>query len=100
MTYKNYAIQGSPYYRTETSIQSSYNAVTRAIAAFDALKKDHMNVTSCDRKVEYDRLYAAAVDLSIETAKLRERIVNAASFEGIPLEGARWTPIPSVTIST
>ncbi len=88
MTYRNYAVQGSPYYRTETSIQSSYNAVTRTIAAFDALKKDHTNVAPCDRKVEYDKLYSAAVDLSNEAAKLRERIVNAASYEGIPLEGA------------
>lgn len=88
MTNKNYAVQGSPYYRADSSIQICYNAATRAVRSFDALKKEHSGVAPCDRKLEFDKLYAASVDLCTEASKLRERVADAAHFEGIFLEGA------------
>ncbi len=88
MTNRNYAKQGSPYYRVDSSIQSANNAITRAIAAFDALKKDHMGVAPCDRQLTFNQLYAAILDLGVESPKLRERVAMAAGFEGIILEGA------------
>ncbi len=88
MSDKKFALQGSPYYRADSSIQTCYNAATRAVGAFDALKKDHANVAKCDRGQEFNRLYAAVDDLCKEAPKLRERVAIAAAFEGVVLEGA------------
>ncbi len=86
MTDKKFATQGSPYYRTDSAVQSAYNAATRAVSSFDALKKDHAGVMECDRRVKFNELDHAADDLIILGSKLKVRVAIAAAFEGIVLE--------------
>lgn len=88
MTNHNFALQGSPYYRMDSSIQTASNATRRIVAAFDALKKEHAGITPCDRGQEYAKLYKAIIDLDMESGTLRERVVTMANFEGVRLEGA------------
>lgn len=96
---KPYAIQGSPYHRAEDSVKRAYNAATRAVGAFDLLKKDHANVAKCDRSEQFNRLYSATLDICEESSRLRERVAIAAAHEGIVLEGARWIQTRCATSS-